>query len=255
MAHQKTVKLVILGASAIADASHDNVYMVLDGDDLKILIDCGGSPTSRLMRAGFNILDLDGLIVTHHHPDHIYGVPILLMNLWLLGRRETFPIYGPQKTLQIIRGMMDLYEWDTWPDFVHVDFREIPLLPDTPVVSSNVVSITASPVAHMIPAIGLRIMNQQTGKVLAYTADTMRDPRVVHLARHADILIHEATGEYFGHSTGADAARDALEADTGQLVLIHYASVRGDPQAVLEEAKAIFRGPVELAEDFKVYEF
>jgi ribonuclease Z len=255
MTHKKTAKLVILGASAIADASHDNVYMLLDSGDLKILIDCGGSPTSRLIRAGFNVLDLDGLIVTHHHPDHIYGVPILLMNLWLLGRRKTFPIYGPQKTLRIIRGVMDLYEWDTWPDFVHVDFREIPLIPDTPVVSSNVVSITASPVAHMIPTIGLRMTNQETGKVLAYTADTMRDPRVVHLARDADILIHEATGEYFGHSTGADAARDALEAGIERLVLIHYASMRGNPQAILEEAKSIFQGPVELAEDFKVYEF
>lgn len=252
---QQTLKLVILGTSAIADLSHENVYMLLDGGDLRILIDCGGSPTSRLMQAGFRITELDGLIVTHHHPDHIYGVPILLMNLWLLGRRGSFPIYGPQKTLQIIQGMMDLYEWDTWPDFLHIDLHEIPLVPDTPVISNSLFSITASPVAHMIPTIGLRMTNHQTGKVLVYTSDTMRDLRTVHLARYADILIHEATGDYFGHSTGADAAHDALEADARQLVLIHYPSVRGDPQAVLEEASAIFHGAVELAEDFKVYEF
>jgi ribonuclease Z len=207
------------------------------------------------MRAGLSITDLDGLIVTHHHPDHIYGVPILLMNLWLLGRRGTFPIYGPQKTLQVIQGIMDLYERDTWPDFLDIDFREIPLVPDTPVISDKVISISASPVAHVIPAIGLRMTNQQTGKVLAYTSDTMRDPRAVHLARDADILIHEATGEYFGHSTGSDAAHDALEANAKRLVLIHYPAVRGDPQAVLEEAKSFFQGSVELAEDFKVYEF
>lgn len=252
---RQTAKLIMLGTAAIADLSHDNVYMVLDSGDLKILIDCGGSPTSRIMRTELNFTDLNALIVTHHHPDHIYGVPILLMNLWLLGRRGSFPIYGPQKTLQVIRSMMDLYEWDTWPDFLHIDFHEIPLVPDAPVVSDHVVSITASPVAHMIPTIGLRMMNQQTGKVLAYTSDTMRDPSVVHLARNADILIHEATGEYYGHSTGADAARDAMEANAKQLVLVHYPSVRGDPEAILEEAKAIFRGSVELAEDFNVYEF
>ncbi len=77
----------------------------------------------------------------------------------------------------------------------------------------------------------------------------------MRLARDADILIHEATGEYYGHSTGADAARDALEANAKRLVLIHYPSVRGDPDAILEEARAIFQGPIELAEDFKVYEF
>lgn len=248
-------KLVILGSAAIPDLSHDNVYMLLDSGDLKILIDCGGSPSSRVMRAGLNFTELDALIVTHHHPDHVYGVPSLLMNLWLLGRRGDFPIYGPQKALQIIQGMMGLYEWDTWPDILRLNLREIALAPDTLVISDRVLSITASPVAHMIPAIGLRIANQQTGKVLAYTGDTMRDPSVVHLARDADILIHEATGQYYGHSTGADAARDALDANAKQLVLIHYPSLRGNPEAVLQEAKTIFPGPVELAEDFKVYEF
>jgi len=251
----QTARLIPLGTAAIAEPAHDNVYLLLDSGHLKILIDCGGSPSSRVMQAGVGFTDLDGLIVTHHHPDHIYGVPVLLMNLWLLGRRGTFPIYGPGKALQIIQEIMDLYEWRTWPDFLQFDFREIPLVPDTPVVSDQLVSIVASPVAHIIPAIGLRITNQRTGKVLAYTSDTMRDPSVVHLARDADVLIHEATGEYYGHSTGADAAHDALEANAKQLVLIHYPSLRGDPAEILEEAKAIFRGPVELAEDFKVYEF
>ncbi len=255
MSH-RTVRLIILGtAAAIPDPSHENVHMVLDSGDLKLLIDCSGSPASRLMRAGIDLMDLDGLIVTHHHPDHIYGVPILLMNLWLMGRRESFPIYGPQKSLQVIKGIMDLYEWDSWPNFPHIDFRQIPLEPDTPVVSNQVVSITASPVEHMVPVIGLRMTNRRTGQVLVYTSDTMRDPCVVHLARDADILIHEATGEYFGHSTGADAGLDALEANAKRLVLIHYPPVRGDPQAILKEAKEVFKGPVELAEDFKVYEF
>jgi ribonuclease Z len=253
--NSQTVKLTLLGTAAIADPSHDNVYMLLESQGLKALIDCGGSPTARLMRAGLNFTDLNGLIVTHHHPDHIYGVPLLLMNLWLLGRRNTFPIYGPQKTLQIIRKMIDLYEWDSWPNFIDLDFQAIPPEPGAPVVSDGLVSITASPVAHEIPAIGLRMTNQHTGKTLVYTSDTMRDPRVIHLARDADILIHEATGEYYGHSTGTDAALDAVDAGAKRLVLVHYSSLRGNPIATLKEAQAVFSGPVELGEDFKVYEF
>jgi ribonuclease Z len=253
---QQTVKLIVLGtAAAIPDMSHENVYMALDSGNLKLLIDCSGSPAARLMRAGLDLMDLDGLIVTHHHPDHIYGVPSLLMNLWLMGWQGPFPIYGSGKSLQVIKGMMDLYGWDKWPNFPPIDFREIPLVPDTPVISDNHISITASPVEHMVPTIGLRMTNRKTGKVLVYTSDTMRDPCVVHLARDADILIHEATGEYFGHSSGADAGLDALEANAKRLVLVHYPPVRGNPQAILEEAKGVFKGPVELAEDFNVYEF
>lgn len=253
---KQTARLTILGtAAAIPDLSHDNVTMVLDSGNLKVLIDCGGSPVVRLTRAKLDFMDLDGLIVTHHHPDHIYGVPILLMNLWLMGRQDSFPIYGSHQALQVISGIMDLYGWDTWSNFPPIDFCEVPLTPDVPVLADDLVSITASPVKHMIPVIGLRITNRQSGRVLVYTSDTMRDPCVVNLARNADILIHEATGQYFGHSTGADAGRDALEAGAKRLVLIHYPIVRGNPVAILEEAQAVFKGPAELAEDFKVYEF
>jgi ribonuclease Z len=253
---QQTARLTILGtAAAIPDLSHDNVYMALDSGDLRLLIDCGSSPVTRLMRAGLDFMTLDGLIATHDHPDHIYGVPLLLMDLWLMGRRAPFPIYGSPRTLQVIREMMRLYEWETWTNFPHIAFYEIPPQPDAPVVDGDFISITASPVDHMIPTLGLRITNRGSGRVLAYTSDTMRGPRVVDMARDADILIHEATGPYFGHSTGADAARDALEANARRLVLIHYPVVRGNPAAILEEAKSIFNGPVELAEDFNVYEF
>ena len=252
---QQTARLTILGtAAAIPDLSHDNVYMALDGGDLKLLIDCGSSPVVRLMQAGLDFMTLDGLIVTHDHPDHIYGVPLLLMDLWLMGRQEPFPIYGSSRAVHVIQEIMRLYEWDTWLNFPRIDFHAIPAEPDTPIVNGDFISITAWPVEHLIPTLGLRITNRGSGGVLAYTSDTMRGPRVVDMARNADILIHEATGDYFGHSTGADAARDALEANAKRLVLIHYPVVRGNPAAILEEAKSVFAGPVELAEDFNVYE-
>jgi ribonuclease Z len=252
---QQTARLTILGtAAAIPDLSHDNVYMALDGGDLRLLIDCGSSPVVRLMRAGLDFMTLDGLIVTHDHPDHIYGVPLLLMDLWLMGRQAPFPIYGSPRAVQVVQEIMRLYEWETWLNFPRIDFHAIPAEPDAPVVDGDFISITAWPVEHLIPTLGLRITNRRSGRVLAYTSDTMRGPHVVAMARNADILIHEATGDYFGHSTGADAARDALEANAKRLVLIHYPVVRGNPAAILEEAKSVFAGPVELAEDFNVYE-
>ncbi len=252
---QQTARLTILGtAAAIPDLTHDNVFMALDGGDLRLLIDCGSSPVVRLKRAGLDFMALDGLIVTHDHPDHIYGVPLLLMDLWLMGRREPFPIYGSPRSLQVIQEMMRLYESETWLNFPRIDYTALPAEPGIPVVDGDFISITAWPVDHMIPTLGLRITNRGSGRVLAYTSDTMSGPRVVDMARNADILIHEATGTYFGHSTGADAARDALEANAKRLVLIHYPVVRGNPTAILEAAKSVFAGPVELAEDFGVYE-
>ena len=64
-----------------------------------------------------------------------------------------------------------------------------------------------------------------------------------------DILLHEASGPFKGHSSAAQAADVAKQANVGTLYLIHYPTGRyatGDPVA---EARARFSGPVILAQD------
>ncbi|MBM3150409.1 MAG: ribonuclease Z, partial [Chloroflexi bacterium] len=80
-------RLILLGSgAALPDASRDNTYMVIEGRESSILIDCAGSPLHKLQAVGVDLNTLEALIVTHHHPDHIYGVPALLLGLWLYGR-------------------------------------------------------------------------------------------------------------------------------------------------------------------------
>ena len=105
-------RLIVLGsAAALPDAAHDTTYMVLEGRESSILIDCGGSPLHKLQVVGVDLDTLGHLIVTHHHPDHIYGVPILLESLWLYGRQEPFHIFGPQRSVAVIVSIMDSLEW------------------------------------------------------------------------------------------------------------------------------------------------
>jgi len=89
-------KLTILGtAPALPDSLREYTYMVLQGKESVILIDCASSPLQRLAQAGVNPHDVDHLIITHHHPDHVYGVPVFLLGLWLAGRQRPLHIYGP----------------------------------------------------------------------------------------------------------------------------------------------------------------
>src|SRR4030065_459034 len=82
-------KLLLLGtANAIPDAEHENTHMAILGKDGVVLIDCVSSPKIRLARAGIALDDIGDLIVTHFHPDHVSGVPLLLMNMWLIGRER-----------------------------------------------------------------------------------------------------------------------------------------------------------------------
>jgi ribonuclease Z len=249
-------KLIILGSSnAIADKAHENTHMVLVGEKRTVLIDCVSNPLLRLQDVGVDFNSLTDLILTHFHPDHVSGVPLLLMDMWLMGRRRPLSIYGLHHTLDRMESLMTSYDWGAWPDFFPVSFCRLPMQELTSVIDVDEFSIVASPVHHMIPAIGLRVEFKRPGKSLAYSCDTEPCREVIHLAEGADVLIHEAAGAFFGHSSAAQAGDDARQAEVGALYLIHYPTGRfasGDPVA---EAQERFEGPVHLATDFMVIEF
>ena len=249
-------KVTILGSSnAIPDAQHENTHLAIRGHKSTILVDCAGNPIVRLKQAGVDLNHLTDLILTHFHPDHVSGVPLLLMGMWLLGRKHSLNIYGLPYTLDRIEATMDLYEWKRWPNFFPVAFRRLSEREKTPVLETEEFRLISSPVRHLIPTIGLRVEFSGSNKVLAYSCDTEPCPAVIELAAGADVLIHEATGASPGHSSPAQAAEIARQAEVSRLYLIHYPTGGVDPIPLVEEARRAFAGQVGLAEDFMVLEF
>ncbi len=99
------------------------------------------------------------------------------------------------------------------------------------------------------------------GFKLAYCADTRPCRQTVDLAREADVLVHEATypaGEESlahrrGHSTAADAARCAKEADAERLVLTHISQRYTRLERFRDGAAEIFPA-TEVARDLRDFE-
>jgi ribonuclease Z len=249
-------KLIILGSSnAVADENHENTHMAVVGGERFLLIDCPGSPIVRLRKAGLDVHQLSDLILTHFHPDHVSGMPLLLMDLWLLGRQEPLNVYGLEETLDRAEKNMDLYNWSRWPDFFPVNFLRIPKEEMAPVIEDEEWRVFASPVRHMIPSIGLRIEFPQSGKALAYSCDTQPCQQVARLARNVDVLLHESAGPADGHSGPAEAGQVAREAGAKQLFLIHYPTGDFDSPSLISPAAQAFGGPVALAQDFMEIQF
>ena len=107
----------------------------------------------------------------------------------------------------------------------------------------------------MVPTIGLRMEFKEPNKVATYSCDTEPCEEVLRLARGADILIHEASGEVIGHSSSRQAAEIAAEAGVGQLYLIHYPTGEFWQDNLLEDARSHFDGEVVLAKDLMILEF
>lgn len=248
--------LTFLGSSAAVPAiGHDNTYLAVEGEQSTLLIDCAGSPLLKLQLAGIEPTEVGQLIFTHRHPDHMYGFPILMLGLWLLGYQRSLPVLAEPESLRTAQALLELFRPDEWPDFVPPLYRPVHLNGESVVLDLPDLLVTACPTRHIIPSMALKFVDKATGHIVVYSSDTGPCDSLVRLARGADVLIHEAAGASPGHSTAAEAGQAAEQAGVAQLYLIHYPALGTDLKAWLAEAQKEFAGPVELARDFGAFEF
>jgi ribonuclease Z len=243
-------ELIILGSgAAIPTAEQHNTYMALVDSQGVVLIDCSGLSTLRLEEAGISPDQITDIILTHFHPDHVSGVPLLLMNMWLAGRNQALRIYGLHHTLERVEDLMGFYHWEDWPKFFPVSFHRLPEQEEVTVLVRDQFVISSSPVCHVVPTIGLRFDFVADRFRITYSSDTEPCATVRNLAQDADILIHEATGLSAGHSTAKQAAELASHARVQKLYLIHYPSEDKADASLLAEAQESFSGSIEFAHD------
>ena len=243
-------EIVLLGTAwALPSVEQENTYMALKGEHHTVLIDCAGSPYRRILKAGINPDQLDTLILTHAHPDHIYGVPSLVMSLWLAGRTAPLAVYATDETCETVESMMALYHPEHWPGMFSVHYHPVPFETGALLLDSPDFRVTIAQMRHMLPTIGLRILSHASGKVLAYSADTEPTAGVNALAEGADILVHEASGAGLGHSSAAQAGKAAHAGGVARLVLVHYGSEQLSAEELLAQARSAFDGAVWVARD------
>lgn len=59
------------------------------------LVDCGEGTQRQLLRSGHGLVDVDLIMLTHLHADHVLGLPGLLKTYGLRGRERGLRIVGP----------------------------------------------------------------------------------------------------------------------------------------------------------------
>lgn len=221
--------------SAGAGPDRTTSMLAVEGAGRTVLVDCGGDAVQRLLAVGLDPVALDAVILTHEHPDHIGGYPLLLEKLWLRGRRDPIPVYGPAPTLEKARALFAVFNTDNWDGLPARRFHEVAMEAGVEVARLGDLVITATPVVHPVPTIGLRF--EAEGRAFVYSCDTAPTPAVVDLARGADLLVHEGTASTPGvHSSPEEAAQVAAEAGVRRLILTHAP----ETMESLDTARAIF---------------
>ena len=251
-------QVILLGTGAAwSGPDRENTFMLVRGKTTNVLIDCGGSPTQRLAHIGVKPNEIDHIILTHNHPDHIYGFPLLLLNAWMAGRKIPIHIYGLKDTIRSAKNILKAMDFDLLPNFTALVYHTIVPNSVTTLPPMGEFDIAAAPTTHFVPTLALRFTDRATGKAFAYSSDTSPDQNVVQVARDVKFLLHEATmltESKEGHSSAREAGEEAAKANAGELVLIHVPP-NVQPQKWRAAAKENFRGKVRVAKDFDRFEF
>jgi len=101
-------------------------------EGLHLLIDAGEPCVHLLRDRGDLLCEIDAVLVTHGHVDHIGGLPALLQGSMLLNRTRELAIYLPEEMIAPIRAWVDaLYltekglgfplTWNAWSERAAVD--------------------------------------------------------------------------------------------------------------------------------------
>lgn len=248
-------QLIVLGSgTALPDVDRENsAYIVKTAQGL-LMLDCGGSPYRLMKQYNLNPLELQAIFLSHNHPDHLMGLPALLLHLWLAQYQGDLVIFGNTTTIATAKAVCEaaqLGEHAITPVWVEQSDSggsfELPC--------DLGLTLEAAPTVHSRPTLALR-MSDAAQHTLVYGADSGPCPALVTLAQNADTLIHECTVSepYALHSTPEEAATTARDANVRRIILTHYSPIYTAPEAnVLERVQAIFSGDVRIAHDGEIF--
>ena len=225
-----------------------SAYLVED-DGFKVLLDCGNGSLANLQRST-DVADIDAVVISHLHPDHIADLFGLYYALRFhpSGPRSV-PVHGPPGLLVLLALLIAEESRPTLADHLaHV--------PTTAGATVELGPFRAAfgranhPIAHPL-TVRLEIGDSS----LLFTGDTAPSDSVVAAATGVDLLVCDATWSARAtglppgiHCTGTEAGEVAARAGVGRLLATHILPT-SDRQAIADEARAAFDGDVIAAYD------
>ncbi len=219
-----------------------------------ILIDSASGTLRQIVRAGMDYSDVDIILYTHLHPDHVGEfVPFIFATKYAPGYTRTRPVLilaaeGFEKFYQGLKAAFG--EW-VEPLPGKLDITEVPVTMKT-AMQFPPLTISASPVRHTPQSLAYRI-EDSSGRSVVFSGDTDYCEELIELASGADMLVSECAapegGKIPGHLTPSEAGRIAAKAGVKKLVLTHFYP-ECDRQDMVTPCRREYDGPVILAEDF-----
>ncbi|BDR55871.1 MBL fold metallo-hydrolase [Xylocopilactobacillus apis] len=207
-----------------------SAYLVSE-DDYNLLLDCGSGALLSLEKV-IEPLQLDSVLLTHYHQDHIADVGVLQYYYQLksgLKKHDPLMIYGHQE------------DEENFKNLTFSNFTKGVAFDPTKRLDLGPFEITFCRTIHPVVAFAVRIKSKVTGKVLTYTADSRYFKELTDFVKDSDLLIADTNfaadknGDLW-HMTSTQSADLARDGQVKKLLLSHLPQEISHEQ-ILKEAK------------------
>ncbi len=243
-------EIIILGSgTGIPSLKRGSPALFLLSGSSNVLMDSGSGTLRKMLEAGITYQDLDLLLYTHIHPDHVADlVPILFACKYTDSpRQKDLHCIGGPRFKHYFFQLKEIYGSWIESQSYQLTLQEASSRP----IRFQDLKILAKPMAHLPESVGYRI-ELKDGKSIAISGDTDYCKNVVELAFGVDLLVLECSypdeKKVEGHLTPSLAGRIGTESNCKRLLLTHFYPPC-DRIDILKQCQNTYRGEVILGED------
>jgi ribonuclease BN (tRNA processing enzyme) len=242
------VELIVVGAHGTwPSAGGATSGFLVRHDGYAILLDMGSGTVAKLQEH-IGLFDLDAVLISHSHPDHVVDLyTYLFARMFSPERPPPIPLFVAPKVVERVTPLLA----DDSGDMKLAQGFNVRPIDAGDEVEAGPFRIGVRAMSHSVPTVGVRI--EADGAVLAYSADTGPTDELTPLARDAGVLIADASWQEDGaddrppiHMTAREAGHAAATAGSEALILAHLRPYL-DRERSLREASEPFTGPIQVA--------
>ncbi len=155
-------------AASVPTAARGTAATLVARGGERWLVDCGEGTQRQLLRSGLGLVDLDVILITHMHGDHILGLPGMLKTFGLRGRERPLRLVGPRglaRLMEVLRPVVGRTPFVL--EIQELDERDV-----STAWRGDGFEVRAFPTRHSVPSVGYALVEE--GRPGAFDVDAAR---------------------------------------------------------------------------------
>jgi ribonuclease Z len=251
------MKITFLGTSSgKVSLTRFHSSILLSVKNYNLLIDAGDGISRALLNSNIGFDSVNGILITHLHPDHFSGLPLLMVQMKMMKRTEPLDIFANESLMGVIKNF--LLTSYLLPERMTFEIRYKKFKDESEFFISDSLSFISKKNKHLedveeyqskypdIKFYSGSFLFQSTGKEIIYTSDigSEKDLLLFESIR-SDLLISEAT------HISVDALIKNLEKfNSPSAYITHYSDEQiSGLSEILANLPETLKGKVHLAKD------